>query len=638
MGFSINYIKHSNRSFFQSVNNSPFMDVSGLQNYVPIYSRFFSLNDTNFNHITLNHKYRILSIGEPNKFGGFKCTLDFNEPSDYKNKINSNVFFKYGPLIDPFKYTVGKYDGLQDNNEDIHNKTVDGLLTVPSLSSSDTDHFLCNKKLLEVNNSTYIDGFFTYLTSMLLHHHWFLPGLDYYGSFLCKQKIFKINVADELEYLYSSDYFQTKKGELFDVEKNVADTFMNMLSRSCKKRLNVSNNSNSSTIDLDVCSIESFGDVFKSTGENNGENKENNGENNENITELSCIELDDITLAVDGSNRVITDEISVVNEDIAREIAISKNDKHRNNSKNNTTNHSSSTCSSRSSNTDNDGSGYESEVSSSGDDTDKGTDDDSENGSDDDDVCINAFIYNFPIQIIAMEQCEGTLDSLMTDEDLSEAEWGSILIQIIMMLITYQRAFNFTHNDLHSNNIMYKTTEREFLYYKINGKYWKVPTYGRIFKIIDFGRAIYSFNGKRFCSDSFFTDGDAYSQYNCEPFFDEKKPRIDPNYSFDLCRFGCTLYDYFVDDDDTIDTVEDQIVRLIIEWCMDDKGRNILYKKNGAERYPDFKLYKMIARTVHNHTPERQLERELFKTYCISKKQMGKRTKFMDIDNMPSYN
>ena len=35
--------------------------------------------------------------------------------------------------------------------------------------------------------------------------------------------------------------------------------------------------------------------------------------------------------------------------------------------------------------------------------------------------------------------------------------------------------------------------------------------------------------------------------------------------------------------------------------------KNILYKKNGEERYPDFKLYKMIARTVHNHTPEAQL-------------------------------
>jgi DNA repair exonuclease SbcCD ATPase subunit len=34
-----------------------------------------------------------------------------------------------------------------------------------------------------------------------------------------------------------------------------------------------------------------------------------------------------------------------------------------------------------------------------------------------------------------------------------------------------------------------------------------------------------------------------------------------------------------------------------------------LYKNNGEERYPDFKLYKMIARCVHKHTPHAQLER-----------------------------
>jgi hypothetical protein len=41
---------------------------------------------------------------------------------------------------------------------------------------------------------------------------------------------------------------------------------------------------------------------------------------------------------------------------------------------------------------------------------------------------------------------------------------------------------------------------------------------------------------------------------------------------------------------------------------LDDKGKNILYTSDGEERYPNFKLYKMIARTVHNHTPENQLE------------------------------
>jgi hypothetical protein len=65
-------------------------------------------------------------------------------------------------------------------------------------------------------------------------------------------------------------------------------------------------------------------------------------------------------------------------------------------------------------------------------------------------------------------------------------------------------------------------------------------------------------------------------------------------------------------------TEPDPIKRLITEWCMDDKGINMLYKNNGNERYPDFKLYKMIARHVHNHTPQVQLERPEFKQFLLN--------------------
>ncbi|BAT21951.1 hypothetical protein [Yellowstone lake mimivirus] len=68
------------------------------------------------------------------------------------------------------------------------------------------------------------------------------------------------------------------------------------------------------------------------------------------------------------------------------------------------------------------------------------------------------------------------------------------------------------------------------------------------FKIIDFGRSIYKFQNKLFCSDSFEYKGDASSQYNTEPFLNDKKPRLDPNYSFDLCRLACSIFDYVVDD------------------------------------------------------------------------------------------
>jgi hypothetical protein len=235
----------------------------------------------------------------------------------------------------------------------------------------------------------------------------------------------------------------------------------------------------------------------------------------------------------------------------------------------------------------------------------------------DEEEVITVIIPKFPVQVIGMEYCENTFDDLILSNDLKPEEWFSAFMQIIMILITYQKAFSFTHNDLHSNNVMYNHTDKKYIYYCYKKQNYKVPTFGRIFKIIDFGRSIYKFDGKLFCSDSFQNGNDAATQYNTEPYFNEKKPRLEPNFSFDLCRLACSIFDYVVEDISEIKNLEecDPVKKLIVEWCLDDKGINMLYKNNGIDRYPDFKLYKMIARCVHNHTPQAQLERPEFKEY-----------------------
>ena len=63
-----------------------------------------------------------------------------------------------------------------------------------------------------------------------------------------------------------------------------------------------------------------------------------------------------------------------------------------------------------------------------------------------------------------------TYDHYITQNNLSEDEWTSSLFQIIMILLTYQEIYKFTHNDLHTNNIMYVTTEETHLYYVYKGK------------------------------------------------------------------------------------------------------------------------------------------------------------------------
>jgi hypothetical protein len=231
----------------------------------------------------------------------------------------------------------------------------------------------------------------------------------------------------------------------------------------------------------------------------------------------------------------------------------------------------------------------------------------------------------------------------MMDEEneLSEGEWMSILMQVIMTLITYQQVFSFTHNDLHTNNIMFNRTTKKFLYYRYNSKYYKVPTFGRIAKIIDFGRGIYKYGGLTMCSDSFKSGQDAATQYNTEPYFNSAKPRLEPNMSFDLCRLACSIYDDVVDDEEEGETggkgvARSAVARIINEWCMDDNGRNVLYKKNGDERYPSFKLYKMISRLVHNHVPSSQLVRPEFAKYQVTAAAIGNKfmKHVMDIDEM----
>ena len=240
--------------------------------------------------------------------------------------------------------------------------------------------------------------------------------------------------------------------------------------------------------------------------------------------------------------------------------------------------------------------------------------------------------------MICLEKCTGTLDELFVKKELDLDSAASALFQVIMTLLIYQKVYHFTHNDLHTNNIMFVETEEEYITYKYANTYYKVPTYGKIFKIIDYGRAIYKFQGKTFCSDSFAPEGDAYTQYNFEPYFNEKKPRLDPNYSFDLCRLGCSIYDFILDIEDENEKgfEPDDLQRTVIRWITDDNGKNVLYMKNGDERYENFKLYKMIARTVHAHTPEAQLADPFFNQFKIDEKTEDI-IDIVDIDTIPCY-
>ena len=365
-------------------------------------------------------------------------------------------------------------------------------------------------------------------------------------------------------------------------------------------------------------------------------------------SQLSNFSLDNIEeLHLD---EVFNDNDSSSIKDEYKEEIIYNNQRKQSDSTTKHTNDSSSSCSSRYSNTTS--SSQESDIDD--DETDDESNPDNSNSDEEDNesidnssimsdesMVINVTLHKCPVHLIFLEKLEDTLDSYIMNNEISIMEWKSILFQIVVQLYAYQHMFDFTHNDLHTNNIMYHSTEKKHLIYNINGSYYKVPTYGKIYKIIDFGRAIYRFKGHRICSDSYQKKGDAHTQYNCEPFYNENKKRIEPNYSFDLCRLGCSLYDYF-EEELVLQKINKpkkrhEIANLIDKWCTDDNGMNILYKKNGRDRYPGFKLYKMIARTVTKHTPKQQLDDGVFDVFKTSRKKLNKRSKINYIDRLPKY-
>jgi hypothetical protein len=176
-----------------------------------------------------------------------------------------------------------------------------------------------------------------------------------------------------------------------------------------------------------------------------------------------------------------TENISMLTMDNLKEMNMETMTLNASSSNTSTTLDSEDTCSSRTSHTEvselNDGAD-----NSSGEWTDENDEDKTS-----DNECVNVTFSEYPVQVICTEQCQDTLDNLILKTDMDEIRWMSALMQVIMTLITYQKVFAFTHNDLHTNNIMYMSTEKKYIYYCFKNKYYRVPTFGKIFKIIDFG-------------------------------------------------------------------------------------------------------------------------------------------------------
>jgi hypothetical protein len=226
------------------------------------------------------------------------------------------------------------------------------------------------------------------------------------------------------------------------------------------------------------------------------------------------------------------------------------------------------------------------------------------------DDCV-AELYKIPIQNLFIEKLEGTLEDLI-DENIKEEVLLSLMYQVSFALTYLQKHYQFTHNDLHINNIMYLKTENKFIYYKYNNKYFKVPTYGYIFKIIDFGRAIFRYRNKVFMNDVFSNYGEAGGQYTHPSqvsfTIEKKEKKINPNYHFDLCRLSMTILEEL-----DFQNYSDNIILFLHGLCKDKVGRSF------CEMEDNFNLYKSIAKDACNCLPREIIMDKIFDKYRVKK-------------------
>ena len=290
-------------------------------------------------------------------------------------------------------------------------------------------------------------------------------------------------------------------------------------------------------------------------------------------------------------------------------------------------------------------SAHMSEMDTVGDSDDDEDDDDDDDDDDKEDLNIMAEIKKFPVMLIYTECSEGTMDDLLDDfEEVGarpgtpgwELRWKAWIFQVIAALTVGQTVFGFTHNDLHSNNIVWSKTKQEYLYYSCrDGLHFRIPTFGKIFRLIDFGRSIFKMNQNLFFSDDFRPGNDAAEQFNFGEIYDPNEEEVLPNPSFDLSRFTVSVFEAIFPSSPPIKKkpailsqedglkmleTESELYNVMWSWLLTDDKENVLMEPDGKEKYPDFDLYKVIAAEVHNAVPSAQIKKSLFEEFRVKKK------------------
>ena len=495
-----------------------------------------------------------------------------------------------------------------------------------------------NDKINDTNNCGYVESIFLYLGNKLVETGKCPTFPYYYGCVIGDDPNFHHNITDEYDDLSRNKWFRNRIETDFDllivqgnddddVNKNYYNSNNNSETNksvsSCSSNntfnKNISQKSDKSNLDLDI--------INTNINTNITIHDKINFIKELNDNDFLC-DMDDIDDIQTGGNENIETDINTDNTDNIDNID------NTDNTDNTDIKEDNNKCDDEDNEENPDKETPENTDKESEEENPENTDEENEDDAEDDELFIEELsdvepdklsfsdfnnknnLYfikcaDMPVSVCLMEKLDYTLDTLLDDGyDMTESEWFAILFQIAFGLSIAQKYFMFVHNDLHSSNIMFKETQLKYLYFQINDVYYKIPTYGRITKIIDFARGTFLLGSKWIFSDQFKDDGDACGQYDYPEDGTLDNCENKPNPSFDLVRLGTSII-HKLDN-------SPQVKAFIETITKDDYNNLVCYDDDTFQMYID------IAHNCHNAIPLEVLNMSVFKTFTIAKTKIPK--------------
>ena len=219
---------------------------------------------------------------------------------------------------------------------------------------------------------------------------------------------------------------------------------------------------------------------------------------------------------------------------------------------------------------------------------------------------------NVPSYLLVTEKLNHDVSHLKENNELTYDIIISLTFQIFSAIITMNNIFGIKHNDLHFGNVMLKNTDKEYLYYNVNNSYYKIPTYGYIICILDWGRGTYDFNGFLGKNSVYSSNRDCFQQYifnkiNCRGM---ESLEIDKNQWTDIVMISHSILSEF---EEVLEGTE--LKKLLV--------KNITTSNNNELDIEEFnwELYLKITNYKFNINPNKLLTNHIFSKYRIKKKQ-----------------